>query len=649
MITRKYLKTKAIILLMVAFTFLSCRPPIREKKLVKPPPDYFSIAEDYFHNQRLKDALTYYRQYVDNYPEGKNVPKALLKMGEIEYQFGNYEDAVSIYKSFLEKYPGSETAPTAQYKLALCLRNENKTQDVITLTRKWLNTYPNHPLKEDVFHLLISSLIDEGLVQEALSEYARGIKNRPISDETKDKIVDLFTPYIKEADIPSLLKIKDIIRNTPLYPQISYSLALEYFKNLNFLKSKEELDELIRTTEDKEWILKARALINQIMTKFQKEKRKIGCILPLSGEAAFFGKETLRGILLAMFPFDEEGDPEIQIIDNRGEIEATKDALNKLIADPEVKVIIGPLLSKTAVISAEIAQSNHIPIITFTHKENITSIGDMVYRNFITPERYIDTVLGKAINKMGIKRFAVLFPDTNYGNTYMNLFVKKAEELGGEVTAIEPYKPDETDFTTHIKNLTGLSNPNDEYIKNKIQELRALMAEEEIDDSLFSQEEPFPIVNFEGLFIPDSGERVAMIIPQFPFMNVSDICFIGTEAWLSPQLIANAGEYMDLSIFPAPFFPENPSPEVREFVTRYRMNFGSEPGTLSALGYETIRMLVDLINSRLVISREDMNQALKEFKGTEGLTGFIRFDEKGDVIKRPILLTVKGRRFSLYK
>jgi hypothetical protein len=65
---------------------------------------------------------------------------------------------------------------------------------------------------------------------------------------------------------------------------------------------------------------------------------------------------------------------------------------------------------------------------------------------------------------MGLPRFAILYPDTAYGRTLMNLFWNKAELEGGSITAIESYKPEETDFAVEIKKMVGLHYPRPESV-----------------------------------------------------------------------------------------------------------------------------------------------------------------------------------------
>jgi branched-chain amino acid transport system substrate-binding protein len=59
-------------------------------------------------------------------------------------------------------------------------------------------------------------------------------------------------------------------------------------------------------------------------------------------------------------------------------------------------------------------------------------------------------------NELGASRFAILYPEENYGSRYMNLFWDQVVEHGGVVNGVEAYDPGGTDFAKPIKKLAGI-------------------------------------------------------------------------------------------------------------------------------------------------------------------------------------------------
>jgi ABC-type branched-subunit amino acid transport system substrate-binding protein len=65
---------------------------------------------------------------------------------------------------------------------------------------------------------------------------------------------------------------------------------------------------------------------------------------------------------------------------------------------------------------------------------------------------------------------------------------------------------------------------------------------------------------------------------------------------------------------------------------------------LAANGYDTIRLIKDILSKNVIRSRIDFQKALSG-NTFRGVTGEISFDSQGEVQKEPFLLTVYGREF----
>jgi branched-chain amino acid transport system substrate-binding protein len=162
-----------------------------------------------------------------------------------------------------------------------------------------------------------------------------------------------------------------------------------------------------------------------------------------------------------------------------------------------------------------------------------------------------------------------------------------------------------------------------------------------------SEEEPEPIIDFDAIFIPDSYERIVLIAPQLAYYDVVGITLLGTSLWYSPKLIETAGRYVRGAIFPSGFFPGSGYKGVDNFVDQYKTNFGQEPGLLAAIGYDTIRIVREIVNEKSghIKTREDLRSALAGDKYFESATGPMVFDDKRRAKRNHLLLTVRGRHF----
>ncbi len=230
----------------------------------------------------------------------------------------------------------------------------------------------------------------------------------------------------------------------------------------------------------------------------------------------------------------------------------------------------------------------------------------------------VERLVRKVTEETGLSRFAILYPDKAYGRTLMNLFWNKAELEGGSITAIESYKPEETDFAVEIRKMVGLHYPRPESVVQALLEKKYLLCQMGVEIGPSAEKEPEPIIDFDAVFIPDNAQKVSLIAPQFPFHKVFCVRFLGTSLWQSPELIEHAAEYLQGAVFPSGFSIQSDSPRVKEFVSLYRKTYAVEPGILAAAGYDTLMFLSHVLIKEAPKTRQDLQRAMRTSKAPRG-------------------------------
>ena len=349
----------------------------------------------------------------------------------------------------------------------------------------------------------------------------------------------------------------------------------------------------------------------------------IGCILPLSGRNAAYGNNALDAVLLAAGVFNAAKETPIRLLieDSQSEPAVAGAAVGKL-ADKGVTCILGPLGSLEALEAAKEAQRLKVPILTLTQREGITGIGDYVFRNFLTAAMQVRTVVQYAQADIGLRRFAILYPEDPYGQEMARLFREEVLRKGGEIRREQSYNTDQTDFGEEIRALAGLPP--------------AIPAP---DVPAIAPPKPTP--GFEALFIPDSSSRVAMIVPQLAYHDITGIRLFGTSGWDSPDLLTTDPEHLQGAIFVDGFFANSFRPEVNRFIEAFYMAFRREPDTMEALVYDAADMAVRLVIENRGGTREAFRKSLMQVKGYQGVTGKTSFSPSRDAEKELFVLTVK--------
>lgn len=641
---------------------------------------------------------------VGRVSEYRSPVSSLYDAAKKDFQAGRYEDALAAFKIILMEYPDYTEAPSVRYDIASAYYSMGDFHSAATEALKWLEAYPDNYLKGEVLLLLGNSYKAIGDGPEAFHWWLNAASAASSGYQLGKQMEDidlLIIDLINRSKASDLKKMAEYGSEGIYIPNIYYRLATISLDENRLDDAKDFAMLLVRSSKEQQWVTIGREFLDKIYMAIDKNKGdvgngtvKIGCLLPLSGSFEIYGREILNGIQLGMDLFnnsESKQDLELVIRDTKGSIEDGVAGVEELVRKEKVMAIMGPLESGTATAAVKKAQELGVPIITFSQKDGITQEGDMVFRNFLTPSKEVEALLNKSLKEMGMKRFGIFYPDNTYGRFLMNLFWDRVEEMGGTITAVESYKTDDTDFGDGIKKMVGLYYPRPESTVQKLKMMKMIETEEKIgedhegedeiagrsaigadtEDILDQEGEAIeeridqgddaehstarkegkgtlePIVDFDAVFIPDSYQQVALIAPQFPFYNVFNVPFLGTSLWLSDELLETAGNYIQGAIFPAGFFIGNDSEIVKMFVESYKENFGSDPSALAANGYDTIRLIRDILSNNVVRTRTDFQKALLGHDTFNGVTGEISFDSQREVEKDPFLLTVYGGSFQL--
>lgn len=697
----------------IAFFILGCAPslvvekpiekPVEEQvvmpiekpveKIVEKPPlftlkeltlDFFAMAESHFKKEMYSKALKEYSIYLEQHPRGEKSRIALYRMGTIYYNEHLYEEALPVFKRITMDYPDHPELPKVKLNIVDVYYRLGDYDMSLVEASEWMESHPDSPLYGEALFLMGRNFRAKADNPQAFLYWINAAGFAYSGYEVPDRRDEIETRILGLIETSRIEELKAMAKYTPEYPleypeeypeeysaginyspHIYHQLASIYLEENTLDQAKEAAMSLIRSTPEDYWVSIGRQILERIEKELSVKEGVIGCLLPLSGRFAIYGQEALNGIQLGMGIFShaaEERQIELIIKDTEGDPEKAVSGVEELVNEERVIAIIGPLTSKAAIAAARKAQELGVPIITLTQREGITNEGEMVFRNFLTPSKAIESLLSKAIGEIELRRFAIFYPDSPYGRFFMNLFWDRVDEMGGEIRAVESYKPDETDFAVEIKKMVGLHYPRPESVKQMLREQKLAEAKENPEASAVQgeeqgegeeaeekdeEEEPEPIVDFEAVFIPDNYQQVALIAPQFPFYGIFNVHFLGTDLWESPELINMAGEYVQRAIFPSGFFKMSESATVTEFVEAYQENFDSEPGILAANGYDTICFLKNLVAKGTIRTRKDFREEIFQYDDFFGVTGAIAFDYQGEVEKDPVLLTITGKNLHI--
>jgi len=621
-----------LLVMTVLFVLVSCAPTIKETvapdKTAKGSALY-EQAEKLFKADAFEDALKAFDEYLSKYPDQPLADEALLKMGKIYAALDRNEAKLNVYQKLVMDYPESRFVSDAMLEILSTYYNKGRFKDVILQSADILEKTDSKQHIFQTYVYLADTYMAMGAPMDAI--YFINIAHNKAPSEEKEGIrvkLESAIGRLNTEDILSLLMRMDdkLPRASLLYhlgirkleadqPEEALKVFSEYIKKFPRHENQEQAGEFI-------------ALINQ---RLAFNRNDIGCLLPLSGSHAAFGMRALRGIKLALNTYHslhKEIRLNLIVQDSQSdEQNAVKgiQTLNK----KNVSAVIGPMVACKS--AAEEAQKQKIPIIVLSQKNGIPDLGDYVFRNFLTPQMQIDTIVPYAIEKLGARRFVILYPEDTYGKTFMALFQEKMIAYGKQIVSVEAYTPGRTDFGESIKKLITHSGA----VRNDVGETEK--------ESHPRQEDA--IVDIDAVFIPDMYSTVGLIAPQLRFYDVENVLLMGTNLWHSERLIEMTRKYVQGALVPDAFSSESNKKQVVDFMGRYENAFQEKPKFIEAVAYDTAMLLFHIVSQAEIKSRKEVKDHLQTIRNYDGVTGLTSFKSNGEVDKKLYLFRIVKDKF----
>lgn len=559
--------------------------------------------------EQAREIRTALEELVNKYPDNDLADNALLEIGRSLLVEEQYQDAVVRFERILTQYPNGDARYEARYLLGTTLYKLGRLEESASALSK---VSPKEPFYVESSFLYIKILLALGKTNDAVVRYTK-IRKLLKSPSQISELDSALRKAVLELNDEALENICKSASDSPLAVVAMFTLAQRTYKQGDFRRAQDLLTKILAQYPDDELSQQARALLAEIEKIRGINKNAIGIILPMTGKWANYGRKYLYGASLALSAFSPSPESkfpfELYVMDSQGNPEKAREAVEELCSQKRVIAIIGPVQSDEAMSAGKEAQSCGVPMITLTQVEEVTQIGDMIFRNFVTPRDQARTLVWFATTSKGLKTFAIFYPDHTYGKLFKSVFIQEAGKAGGEVVLAQPYQPGQTDFK---------------------QEIRLLASQKR---------------RIEALFVPDTYRTASLIGPQLKFYNVVRIQLLGSSGWNSQKLI----EYVqpqtssiEGAVFTDGFFAQSPQPLVRDFVFDFGSTFGYEPEIYEATAYETAKVLAMLISEKRVSTRWEMRNALASLSNFPTFSGDLSVQADRSFRKPLFILQVRN-------
>lgn len=343
-----------------------------------------------------------------------------------------------------------------------------------------------------------------------------------------------------------------------------------------------------------------------------KNAAKIGFTAALTGGAAAYGKSEEEGVRLAVEEINKKGDFPIDLLveDTKAVPADSMNATKKLIQE-KVSLIIGPMTSNEAKAAGPIIQNAKVPSLEISvTAENITDIGDCIFRNSVPESKNIPQTVKKTHKLLGYKTAAILYAHDNEQHvTAQKYFQKTMEEEGVQVIDVETFGSKDSEYSAQLTN-----------IQHKAPDVIVVCS--------YYQE----------------GSR---ILKKMREMGM-DQPVLGDNGFVSPELGKMAGAAADNVYVSSMWSADRKDEKVQKFVENYTKAYGRAPDQFAASAYDGVYMVMDAMQrAGTTTDHKKIRDALAQMKDFKGVCGTFSFDEKRDPVVDLILMKMQDGKFGV--
>ena len=545
----------------------------------------------------------------------------LFREGEIFFSRGEIEKALWRFKRLTTEHPRSPLLNETRFRMAICYTQLKRPKEAIRTLNELLSTFLAPPRMVQIFTLLGDNQLELKDWTNALLWYGKGllITGQP-HEELKKKVRSVIDTFDTEEE---LNQIESTHRGAYAGGYAKLKLARMAKKWGYDLIARKMLNELEKEYHGMDYVVPTKEVSVSVPIP-KKSKYLIGIVLPLSGIHKPFGEKALEGIRLALKEKESrEINPLISLVvrDSKGSPSEVEKAVEELAKAEKAIAIIGPLLSSTVDRASKKAQQLKVPLLSLSQKEPAFGKGEFVFQNSLTPLEQVQRLVDFAVKELELRTFAVFYPNSPYGFHFKNLFNQEVARMGGKVLGTVVYQEEQTDFRQEVKGFFKVEAiQKQEGTKRK---------EEEFKQGL----------SVDGLFIPDTHDRVGTILSQMAYFDIKGATFLGTNAWNGPGLITIAGKGAEGAIFVDAF---SKVPSVKNFIDEFQKEYQRQPETLEAICYDGARFLREILQFKSPSSPSELKEELQKFHSFQGVSGLKGFGEDGRAIRTLSILRVKN-------
>lgn len=473
-------------------------------------------------------------------------------------------------------------------------------------------------------------------LRNLITQSVQGV-DKASQDSARTQAVDIVENKLNEEQLEAVAGGSEF---GFLRAHAMYRLGESALDHKEMANAKKYFSSVIDFVPGSDLAMRSQEVLSQLEASKNVQAQTVGVVLPLSGRNAAVGQRALRGLEMGLGLHLPGSAFSLAVMDSEGNPDSARRGVERLVKEDNVISIVGSLLSRTAPAVASKADELGVPNIALSQRSGLTEIGPTVFRNSLTSGMQVRALVRTSMENLGMKKFAILYPNDSYGVEFANIFWDEVLARGGQITAVQTYSTKETDFRLVIQRLVGTY-----FGEARADEFNARLRELQSSDKKRSVRQSnlenvlTPITDFDAIFIPDSVKALGQISAMLAYNDVRSVKLLGTNLWNTKDVTRRAGSFS-----PNLIFVDSISPLVQErsrFIADYKSLYNEEPTLIEIQAYDAGLILRQLIAAGAT-SREELTKQLTALQGFPGSLGTLSMNAERE-IERPVTALVVER------
>ena len=548
-----------------------------------------------------------------------------------------YDSIDVVAKYFFKKYGKSDQMEQFVPILMESKAQEDKVSDFNKLLKTYLKKFPKSKELARIYYLDAVLKAKHKNYEGALNSCNLSIKYNLGDDNSRALVLKNSNIICKDhLSIDQLKRAK----------ASSISAILEYIDFYIAIKTKEinreEASNLLtifsqnypQSKLDTTIVIKNTAIVKSSGIK------RIALMAPLSGSSKSLGDAALVAAKIAIANRKASTGENIALIavDTKGSAVETAVKTKELI-EAGVKVIIGPILSSTATVTAAML-INHPEVVMITPTatdDGIGALGKNIFQLNLTSKAVAEKIAEYAVNTLQIKDFATIVPISAYGKTMNSYFVDAVERMGARVVVTEYFSSSAND---HREQFNGIRKAYASIKYGVTDSLHLLPQSDQEEISGYIEDSTMAI---GGIFIPAKSESIVKIAAEVPFYKINTQ-LLGTNGWDNNTLILDGKKYVENGIFSTGSKAKKSSKEWIDFSDKYKVLMGRIPsGVVAPLVFDGVNIAIKSFQGSN--NGEDVRRKIHSISGYVGLSGVLTLSNSAGINSEAVVKKVSGGKF----